>query len=460
MRGDDKLLRKFSARVFVPNLVLSMIVLHVPDIADGQSATKTPPNSFVIRNTRVFDGATVHKNVDIAVSDGLIQAVGSHLRAEGLLEVDGHGKTVIPGLIDSHVHVIFSANTEPPKVQLAQRDALRFGVTTLVDLTNLTLEFDRWKPQRERQDNIPEADTFSSGVGVTVPGGHPTEYAWGAVYPTLKSPEDAKAFVDQQVAAGADLIKIFYDRVSKDEHFDKANSEPFYPHLSFDELKELIKAAHANGKLIVSHTQTQSFAKEAIEAGLDGFAHMVRDTLLTPEFIRLAKAKGVFFITTLPADMVDGGSADGRRFAENPAIRPFLTDAQWKGMQEFKGATPTGQAKNALANTMALFKAGVPIITGTDAVTAPDPEAGEGAQGASMLWGVILTVRAGLSPTEALASATSVPAKLLRLGNRGEISPGKKGDLILFNADPTVSIGNIASINRIWKNGYVVDRKP
>src|SRR5579884_821817 len=158
-------------------------------------------NSFAVRGVRVFDGERTLPNVNVVVEDGRIALVGSAVRIPpGLRTIDGAGKTLLPGLIDSHVHVFPGA----------QRDALRFGVTTELDMFDVSRDFAAWRRQRESLSQTDEADTWGAGLGATVNGGAPLQdLPHGVKLPTISSAAGAKAFVDARVREGSDYIKVF-----------------------------------------------------------------------------------------------------------------------------------------------------------------------------------------------------------------------------------------------------------
>ena len=158
-----------------------------------------PANSFAIRDVRVFDGDRTIDKANVVVTDGRIAAVGPDAAIpNGVPVIDGAGKTLLPGLIDAHVHVFPGA----------QKDALRFGVTTELDMFDVSHDHAKWKAQRESLARTDEADTWASGVGVTVKGGAPIQsLPPGFDVPSLDSAGHAKAFVDARVAEGSDYIK-------------------------------------------------------------------------------------------------------------------------------------------------------------------------------------------------------------------------------------------------------------
>src|SRR5205085_2297043 len=118
----------------------------------GPGPLRAAPNSFAVRDVRVFDGTNVLRDANVVIQNGRVVAVGTAVRiAPGLRVIPGVGKTLLPGLIDAHVHVFPGA----------QHDALRFGVSTVLDMFNLTHEFAKWRAQRESLEPTAEADTWS-----------------------------------------------------------------------------------------------------------------------------------------------------------------------------------------------------------------------------------------------------------------------------------------------------------
>ena len=150
-------------------VTLAMIVLSVPASRGASSFAQTaPPAGFIITNVRVFDGDRVHERTQVAVEGGIIRAVGPELGAwRHLPAIDGSGATLMPGLIDAHAHV---RNLE----DLA--DALRFGVTTVLDLgaSGVTpSQQSELRATAARRMDV--ADLRYAGYVATAPGGHGTE---------------------------------------------------------------------------------------------------------------------------------------------------------------------------------------------------------------------------------------------------------------------------------------------
>ena len=402
----------------------------------GQVAAGTEPGGLLIfRDARVFDGARVLPRASVLVRNGRVVAIGQEIKApDGASVIDAQGKTLLPGLIDSHTHVF------GPEVL---RAALVFGVTTEFDMfmSNAMLTNIRKVVAGEKSADI--ADLRSAGTLVTAPGGYGTEY--GLPIPTLSSPEQAQAFVDARIAEGSDYIKIVYDN-------GKALGLNF-PTLSQETLKAVIAAAHARKKLAIVHIGSLQYAREAVEAGADGLAHLFIDRSPDAGFGRLMASHHAFAIPTLTVLESVSGRRGGDALARDPAIAPFLSPGGQVELNRAFPALPRAATNYAVAeDAVRQLRAHVPILAGTD---APNPGT---THGASLHRELELLVHAGLTPVEALAAATSVPAKQFGLEDRGTIAPGQRADLLLVDGDPTADIKATRKIAGVWKLGVAVDR--
>ena len=346
---------------------------------------------FVIRDVRVFDGAKLLPPVTVVVAGGLIREVGAAVNVPaGAATVDGSGKTLLPGLIDAHVHI-----TAPGDL----KRALSFGVTTYLDMFTVARMAAEIRTAQAAGRLVDHADLRSAGTLLTAPGGHGTEY--GVPIPTLSKPEDARTFVDARIAEGSDYIKLIKD--------DGSAFGFHRPTLDRATLAAGIAAAHARGKRAVVHIATLADAREAIACGADVLAHTYAGEA-DPEIAREAAAHHVAWTPTLAVTA-----------QKNPAA--------------------------AIAMVRAMKAADVTILAGTD---APNPGT---SHGSSLHEELALLVKAGLTPVEALAAATSAPAATFRLADRGRIAPGMRADLVLVDGDPTRDIAATRKIVAIWKLG-------
>jgi imidazolonepropionase-like amidohydrolase len=429
--------------------ILTAMIVALP-ATDGDAAQKSADpspgavsaaapaptgQSFLVHDARVFDGERVIAATDVLVRDGIIAAVGNHLRApKGVESVDGAGRTLLPGLIDAHTHSWGSA----------RRDALRFGVTTELDMFGDWHQIAAARRERDSTAATQLADLWSAGTLATVPHGHGTEY--GFAIPTLTTPAEAPAFVAARSAEGSDYIKIILE--------DGSAYGQHLPSLDAATVRALVAAAHAGHKMALAHVATQHDAEVAVDAGIDGLAHVFLDRDASPGFIAAIRSRGTFVVATLAVSASVGGADSGRALAEDGRLQPWLSAAQRESLRtQFPPAWRNPALfTHALENTRLLHAAGVPILAGTDAGNPGTTH------GASLHEELALLTQAGLAPTEALAAATGLTARKFGLQDRGRILVGRRADLLLVDGDPTRDITATRAILAIWKNGALVDR--
>jgi beta-lactamase class D/imidazolonepropionase-like amidohydrolase len=393
-----------------------------------------PDRDFAVVGVRVFDGERTHDRASVLVRDGRIEAVGERVRVpRGVATIDGAGLTLMPGLIDSHVHAFSSEALE---------QAARFGVTTVLDMFTDPAFAARARRSTGEQRH---ADLRSAGYLATAPGGHGTQY--GLDVPTVGGPGDADAWTEARAEEGSDFIKIVWEDGA-------AHGRPI-PTLDEPTIAALVRSARARDLLAVAHIGRHDDAVGAIRAGVDGLVHLFFDRDADPALIAAMADRGVFAIPTLTVLESVVLGASGTHLLGDERLLPFVSVNEEAGLAGGFGARPNGEAllANALSATGALHAAGVRILAGSD---APNPGTGHGA---SMHRELELLVRAGLTPSEALRAATSAPAAAFRLTDRGRIAPGLRADLILVRGDPSVDVGRARDIVAVWTGGYAVDRE-
>jgi imidazolonepropionase-like amidohydrolase len=403
--------------------------------AAGSAVAQSATSPLIVEHVRVFDGTDVIADTNVVVEDGIIRAVSTKVaRPAGAEVVDGRGKTLLPGLIDSHTHTVEQAALEQAPI---------FGVTTDLDMFTDPARAASIKRQQKEGRLENYADLRSAGYLATAPGGHGTEF--GLKIPTLTRPEEAQSWVDARIAEGSDYIKaVLDDGVEYDAGVTLAT-------LSKETLKALADAAHKRGKLLVVHILSVQQAVDAIEAGADGLAHLFSGPASRPDFGKLAASHHVFVVPTLTVlNALCGSSFDGE-LTRDERLKPYLPPDSIAQMRAHftLGATSCAGADEAVRQLKA---ARVPILAGTD---TGNPGT---AEGASMHGELELLVRAGLTPREALRAATAAPAAAFHLEDRGQIAPGKRADLVLVNGDPTTDIRRTRDIVAVWKAGQKIDR--
>jgi len=391
-----------------------------------------------ITHAHIFNGERVIDDQTVVIAGARIQSVGAGVPA-GATVIDARGATLMPGLIDSHVHTDMDG----------LREALLFGVTTELEMNG------RWsaKQRKEIAERTDIADLRSPGMGVTAKGGHPTQYMSSSSnllirfffrYPSVSTPDEAARFVAKQVAGGADYIKIFIEDGS-------CVGFPGLPVINDETLLASVKEAHRFNKMAIAHVTTIEGGQRAIAAGVDGLAHLFFDRCPSPEFVAAIASSGAFVIPTL----VTISSAVGNNasaLATDGRVKSRLSQKWLDSLSRSMNVYPQGKLEDAFASVLALHKADVDILAGSD-VSEPIPSLGGLAHGASLHHELQLLVAAGLTPIEALQAATATPAHRFGLTDRGRIAPGARADILLVDGDPTIHISDTLSIRSVWRQG-------
>ncbi|MBX3146739.1 MAG: CIA30 family protein [Gemmatimonadales bacterium] len=423
--------------MLVPLLAASGGPLTLRSSAADASVAPQGNGSFALRDVRVFDGERVIARANVIVRDGMIQTVGPDLAIPaGLAVTDGTGKTLLPGFLDAHTHSWGDA----------QRDALRFGVTTQFDMLGDWNRIPSLAAQRSSTAPTALADLWTAGAAVTAPGGHGTQF--GMRVPTLPADADASTFVRARLAEGSDYVKIIVEDMSV------YGAPTRMPTLSPAQVTAAIAATRSGGKLAVVHVAAQRDARHAVASGASGLVHIFQDEIADAAFVADAKRRDVFVIPTLSVIATMAGNGAGPALAADAALTPLLTPDQTAGLaRTFGSLKQPAFLERALASVRALHQAGVTVLAGTD---APNPGT---AHGVSIHGELLLLTEAGMTPAQALSAATARVADRFGVPDRGRIAPGKRADLILVTGDPTTDIRATRAIEAVWKNGYAIDRR-
>ena len=394
-----------------------------------------------IINARIFDGNHLLDARTVTLSGDKIIDIGGPV-PEGVAILDAKGATLLPGLIDSHIH----ADPE------SRRISLKFGVTTVCIMQGF------WtKEQKNALDQSRDiSDALSSLFAVTAPDGHPKELLPKGAAPRMPpgldpsellryaaTPAEAVAVVAKRVEQEADYIKIM---VEDGAVFGK----PGTPDVSDEVLKATCTEAHRHGKMALAHAMTIEAADRAIRAGVDGLMHIFIDQPHTEEIVETIAHSGAFVCPTIVAGASTIGDSDAASFAADERVRSRLS-GEWMGALNKQISTyPQGKTEHLLKSVRALHDRGVDILAGADASV---PAVGGMAPGASLHHELQMLVKAGLSPIEVLRAATSVPARRFKLLDRGRIAVGARADLLLVEGDPTVNISDTLSTVAVWRQG-------
>ncbi len=358
--------------------------------------------------------------------------------AESTVKIDLAGKTILPGLIDCHVHLRSDGLADPRAQQASDTDAvallrsarnarrcLECGVTTIRDCGSRG-GIDFALRTASQQGLCPTPRLVLSGIIICMTGGHGWQLGYEA-----DGPDAVRRAARTQIKLGADNVKLIASG-----GILSPGSEIGAPQLTIEEMRAAADEAHAAGKICCAHAHGSTAIKNAVRAGVDSVEH---GYLLDDEGIDLMLQRGTYLVATSAAvrNVVKHGTSSG--------VRPDVVR----------------KAQSAIDQHIASFKrahkAGVKLAMGTD-TGVPFTQHGNN------LDELVYLVEMGLSPLEAIATATSGAAKLLKLDDRiGSLEPGKLADFVVVDGDPLSDITMLQDKGKILVvavGGQVIIERP
>ena len=384
-----------------------------PSPAQAQGAT-------VFENARIIvgDGSAAIQNGSLVVEGTRITQVGPNVRVPaGATRVNLAGKTVMPAIIDTHVHM-------SPTRDALRRDLMRrayFGVGAA-----MTLGSDPYDVLPMRREVIPGAARyFSAGRGITRPEpGRSDRPYW------INSEAEARQAVQELASNQVDIIKIWVD-----------DRNGMYQKLTPALYGAIIDEAHRRGQRVTAHMFTVDDTKGLLRANVDAFAHGVREKEIDEETVALFRQHPN---VVLVPNMGDRGVRTDISW-----LRPHIPAAEFAEIEKENVDNPQQQRAFAIQarNLARLNAAGVRIALGTDGNTP---------------WGPHVELEdmvvAGLTPMQAVVSATGNAAAFMRINDMGTIAPGKSADFIVLDANPLDDIKNTRRIASVYLRGAQVNR--
>lgn len=435
-------------------------------------ATDARP-SCVIRNVRVFDAphaALLDGPRDVVVRDGRIAAVASPgVAVAGLIEVDGRGGTLMPGLIDVHTHTGGNAGppwlTELPAQEENLGAFLYAGVTTVLDAGALTPAIFQLR-DRVRTGAVLSPHLYAAGPMFTAPNGHPVGlmranlpfwirwYVLPRIAREVATPDAARQAVADLLPEHPDVIKIAADDLVPGE-----------PRIATAVIAAIVARAHESHVRVVAHIGQSRDVIDAVGAGVDALMHDVYTAPITDEAVATIAASHVPVVVTvgiwdaveqlgtLRADTRSPITREIAKPAVLTALSAFPNDGERERLTAMSKPIRDGHAARR-ANVAKLRAAGVTILAGSDAVNAGQfPGAGLHDELAKL-------VEAGMTPGEALRAATYDNARFLAgtPADFGAVAPGQRADLVLVDGDPTADIAAAQRITHVWLDGVELVR--
>jgi imidazolonepropionase-like amidohydrolase len=453
-------MRRMS-NVSLPGLMLFVAACAVPPVSQAPTVAG---GATVFEGARLITGDEIPPIEDSAfvVQDGKFTSVGRRgavQTPEGAARVDLTGKTVMPGIIEAHAHLGYWKDLSPSAEHFTREQLLldlqRFAYHGVVAV--LSMGADRreiaW-PLRDELRVNPRAGAalFLSAGGFAMPKGSPATPFDEAVR-VVTNDEEARREIQELVSKKADFVKVWQD--SRRQLMPR-------PVIEF-----LILEAHGSNLRVVAHTHALSDFKHLLRSGVDAFAHPTwRQTEVDPvddELITLFKAHPN--VPVMPGFWTPRNEIYGARpyWLDDPLLAETFTQAEINALENPKTPSDAPQtwARGPVPRSMQRLKAaGVRFLLGTD-MGGPfslehDPTPAY--YGWSTHIEMESMVKAGLTPSEAIAAATRDSAQFLGLNQLGTVASGKNADFLVLDANPLENIANTRRISRVYLRGGEVDR--
>jgi imidazolonepropionase-like amidohydrolase len=365
-----------------------------------RSKSTPPTGKTALKNVRIFDGWGIGEPGTVFIEGDSITFDPRHVQNT----IDGEGGCLLPGFIDSHVHLSSLASLET---------LTSYGVTTVMNMgcSNYTLCL-------AMRDQVGLTSFFTAGEGAVAPNStHSTVFgATGLVY----SPFQASEFVANVFGNGSNYMKL----IAEPDGFNQATHDA------------LVSATHALGKAAMTHAQDYGSYEVAIRSKTDGIQHVPCDIPLTEEMAQRIKRQVQFVTPTLSIIKI---------VTANSTIENIVAP----------GLSLTYE--NGVSSVQQLIRAGVPILVGTDANDGSGSFLKDDLIGITLHQELQYLTEAGMSEVDALRAATVVPSIWHNLTRRGSIREGYRADLVLLKpgSNPLRNISKTMDISRVWNGGIL-----
>lgn len=416
---------------FIQMLIGAAIVIFVV-VKYLTRPKKKKQSGIVIKNVHIIvgDGSEL-KNQSVYIKNNRIEKITSEtLDLKNVQVIDGTDKTLMPGLIDSHVHIQginnrsdedsnrFLAETVP---EIFSERILPYGITTVKDLC-APRRFIYKLRDKINSGEITGPELLAVGPNFTAPDGHPASTLGGdnpwirkELADEVSSPEEVSVAIAKLKAAGVDFLKLTYQGGDY-WYFDKKLE---IAKLDKTLMEQVIREGKENGLKTTAHVFYKEDVRDLLNAGIYGVEHGVLDEVLSPDddLIKLWKESGAYFVPTVNA----------MTYEKDP-----------------------NRLKNSILNLKTLYDAGIPIAMGTDNML-------ETMSGDTEHRELQYYVEAGLTPMQAIVTAAKSGAEYLGISDRkGTVEEGKEADLILLDKNPAEDISYIQFIDKVFLKGKII----
>jgi imidazolonepropionase-like amidohydrolase len=400
--------------------VAIVVVAAALIVTRGDARTQSKVIAFTGARAIIGDGRVID-NATLVVEGSRLTAVGPASQAKvpaGAAQVSLAGKTVMPAIIDTHTHLQTERNALIDQLQGKAYYGVGLAMSLGTDSGDLALQV--------RSEIIPNgARLRTAGRGITTPEPGRTDVPYW-----ITSEAEARKAVQELAARQVDLVKIWVD--DRDGKYKKL-SPPLYG--------AVIDEAHKHGLRVTAHIFSLEDAKGLLKAGIDAFAHGVRDRDVDDEFVAMMKARpNVVYVPNMP----DRGVA-----VDMSWLSGTVSPEELKKIQA--GATDRPAAQQSFGiqarNLARVHAAGVRIALGTDG---------------GIVWShhveMADMVAAGMTPAQVIVASTKNAAEFLRVTDAGTLAAGQNADFLVLDANPLEDITHTRRIASVYLRGTAVDR--
>ena len=454
-------------------LIIALFIFSCSKEKEESCLIKTGTNEspLLLKGVSIFNGKEnkLIENKDVLIEKGIIKAIEDQIPTSDIYQtIDGTGKILMPGLIDSHVHLSGSGAVpwENVKADIPYnlQAYLYSGITTVYDLGGLAGDLSKIAEEVEEGELIGPT-VYNTHIPITVKNSHPiplTEIMlpWplsgmvNSISPTIDDVSEAPKLIGKYIKNDIDYVKIICDQIP-----------PGSPEMNFEQLKALIDEAHKNKKKVFVHIGSPQNAIDAVNAGADVLAHGVWRGRLTEEQATTIAASQVPVIYTLSgfknvAHIHEGTfepSHFDKKLIKEKVLTPVLGE---KGKDVHNQKVMNAFFKDVAGkkefwenNFKLLYENGAKILVGTDS-NLPGTYAGT-----TYYQEMRELKKYGMSNFDILTGATYRNAYLfLDKPNFGEVEVGKKADLLLLKNNPLENLESIEDPALIIKTGKIIQR--
>lgn len=434
-------------------LTMLMVALLGSTLAQAQPAAR--PVAYEGARLIVGDGAAPIENGVLVVAGGRITAVGpkgSVTVPPGATRVNLAGRTVMPALVNAHVHIGYegytnwgAANYTPANVLDHLKREAYYGVAATQSVgsspTDAAIQF----VQDQQAGKFAPASRFFFMPGMAPPGGGPDAILIKAtnelkVVYEVSTGAQARAAVQGMVARGITQVKIWVD--------DRRGT---YPKMTPEVYNAVIDEAHKHGMLVHAHAIQMADQKAVVRAGADVLVHTVQNEPIDEELMGLLREKKPYWTTVI--GLGDRSEAcNGDPFVDSTYPASTLHEIHEKDCAPLPPTAATRE--NILRTNMPRYIAsGARLVLGTDAGIDARHAFGWADHHELSRW-----VRSGVSPMEAIVASTSRAATLIGATDLGALAVGKSADFLVLFANPLDDINNTRRIDRVFLKGAALDR--